>query len=49
MQLKVSSVDTFADQCKQKRRPRLQFNSIKKQLESYCTVIFRGPLDELID
>lgn len=38
--LKVSKTDCFNDQCKQKRRPRLHFSSIKEQLGTNCKKVY---------
>lgn len=45
--IKVNKDETFKDQCKQKRRPRLCFNSIKSQLDKNCTLIFNGNIIQL--
>jgi hypothetical protein len=46
--LKVNVSQTFEDQCAEKRRPRIKFNSIKKQLPSEAIqIIFNGHLDDL--
>jgi len=31
--LKINKTETFEDQAKQKRRPRINFNELKKQLK----------------
>lgn len=45
--LKVSKSQTFYDQCLQKRRPRLKFNEIQKQLGDKCQLIFDGHISKL--
>jgi hypothetical protein len=46
--LKINNTQTFEDQCKQKRRPRLPFNNIKKQLDKqYINKIFDGYISDL--
>jgi hypothetical protein len=43
----VNSSETFYDQCRQKRRPRVKFEDIRKQLYSYISTIFTGNIDLL--
>lgn len=45
--LKINKTQTFEDQCKQKRRPRLKFSEIKKQLLNDCVIIFNGHINDL--
>lgn len=45
--IKVNSTQTVHDQCVQKRRPRLHFKSIQKQLGAHCKLIFNGNISEL--
>jgi hypothetical protein len=46
--LKINNKQTFEDQCKQKRRPRLLFNNIQKQLDKkYINKIFDGYISDL--
>ena len=45
--LKVNKTETFFDQCLQKRRPRLTFYEIKKQLNDDCKLFFSGHISEL--
>ena len=46
--LKVNSKESYHDQCVQKRRPRMTWNSIYKQLgQKYCKLVFDGYLSEL--
>jgi hypothetical protein len=40
-------MQTFNDQCKEKRRPRLRFEEIKKQIGIQCVLIFDGNLSNL--
>jgi hypothetical protein len=41
-QLKVNKDQTYGDQCKQGRRPRINFSDMLKQLGGYCHLIFDG-------
>ena len=41
-QLRINKNETYGDQCKQKRRPRLHFNEIREQLGTNCKMIFHG-------
>ena len=45
--LQVNKNQNFSDQCKEKRRPRLNFNCIKEQLKEDCKLIFDGNIKEL--
>lgn len=49
MKMNKTKRESFEDQCKQGRRPRITFTSIKKQLEKKCRLIFDGFLEELND
>ena len=46
-QLMVNKKETYKDQCKAGRRPRLAFKEIHNQLQNYCKVIFDGHIDSL--
>lgn len=45
--LKINKTQTYCDQCKEKRRPRLKFDEIKKQIGEKCQLIFDGNISEL--
>lgn len=45
--LKVNKKQTFGDQCKEKRRPRLPFKDIYRQLESNINIIYDGSIDDI--
>lgn len=45
--IKINKTQTFSSQCKEKRRPRICFSEIKKQLDKHCRIIFDGKFDEL--
>jgi len=45
--IKVNKTDTFYKQCCEKRRPRLCFDEIKKQLGDKCKLIFDGNISDL--
>lgn len=45
--IKVNKTQTYEEQCLQKRRPRITFAELQKQLNSNCSKIFEGNLDEL--
>lgn len=45
--IKVNKTQTFFDQCCQKRRPRLSFSEIKKQLGDDCKLFFSGSILDL--
>ena len=43
-QLEVNKTETFGDQCRQGRRPRIGFQQVYRQLRSHCHLIFEGQL-----
>lgn len=45
--IKINKKQTFSDQCKQKRRPRITFKKLQIQLGKHCKIIFNGYLTEL--
>lgn len=45
--LKMNKTETYSMQCAQKRRPRIQFNRIKKNLNLYCNVIYDDNINNL--
>lgn len=45
--IKVSKAQTFEDQCKQGRRPRITWDSLKPQIESYCIKVYEGSFDDV--
>lgn len=44
--IKVNSKETYGDQCKQKRRPRISFKQLHKQIEPYTQLIFEGNIKD---
>jgi len=48
LNIKMNKNETFKDHCKQKRRPRICFSELKKQLKKYINMIFKGYIDQLI-
>lgn len=46
--LRINKTQTYYEQCCQKRRPRLNFYEIKRQLSENCRIIFHGSLDDLL-
>jgi hypothetical protein len=48
-EIKINSTETFEDQCKQKRRPRIGFNQIKKQLKDDVELIYSGSFDDIFE
>jgi len=46
--IKVNKTQTFDDQCKQGRRPRINWFSLYPQICSYCKIIFNGSFYDLI-
>jgi hypothetical protein len=48
--IKVNQIESYNDQCKQKRRPRICFNNLIKQIDDeHHKVIFDGHIDMLIN
>jgi hypothetical protein len=45
--IKVNKTQTFSDQCKQKRRPRIKWNALKKQIKMHIVRIFKGTIDDI--
>jgi hypothetical protein len=45
MRIQVSKAQTFADQTRQGRRPRLTWNELHKQIAHHCTEVYRGTFD----
>lgn len=45
--IKVSKLQTFEDQCKQGRRPRITWESLYPQIRSHCTKIFQGSFADI--
>lgn len=45
--IKMSSTQTFDDQCKQGRRPRINWKSLYPQIEKYCTKIYEGTFEDI--
>lgn len=46
--IKVNKTSTFYDQCRQKRRPRITFGELIKQIpKEYISIIFNGNISEL--
>jgi hypothetical protein len=45
--IKVSKAQTFDDQCKQGRRPRITWESLYPQIENYCMKVYEGNLEDI--
>lgn len=46
--IRVNKTQCFNDQCKQGRRPRINWNLLYPQISTYCTIIFDGTFYDLI-
>lgn len=46
--IKVNKNETFEQQCLQKRRPRICFYDIQKQIKNHCKLIFEGTLENIL-
>lgn len=45
--IKINKHETFEEQCQAKRRPRIVFSSLQKQLGEHCKKIFTGHFDDI--
>ena len=45
--IKVNKKETFEDQCKQKRRPRINWDSLYPQIKEHCVKVFDGKFEEI--
>jgi hypothetical protein len=45
--IKVSKRQTFEDQAKQGRRPRITWESLYPQIGSYCSKVYEGNFDDI--
>lgn len=45
--IKVNKTQTFEDQIKQKRRPRINWENLKKQLDNNYTKIYEGSFEDI--
>jgi hypothetical protein len=45
----MNKKQTFDDQCKQGRRPRIGWDLLHKHIEDYCEKIYEGTFDEIIN
>ena len=45
--IKVSKTQTFEDQTKQGRRPRITWESLQPQISSYCNMVYEGTFDDI--
>ena len=47
--IKVSKRQTFEDQTKQGRRPRITWESLQPQISSYCNNVYDGTFDDIFN
>ena len=47
--IKVSKTQTFEDQVKQGRRPRITWESLQPQINSYCNKVYDGTFDDIFN
>jgi hypothetical protein len=45
--LKINKKETYYEQCNQKRRPRLNWIDIYKQLSNHCEKVFDGKFEDI--
>lgn len=45
--IKVNKNQTFEDQCKEKRRPRINWSALKPQIESFCKKVYEGTFEDI--
>jgi len=43
--IKVNKTTTFNSQCKQGRRPRINWKYLKPQIEDFCSVVYEGTFE----
>jgi predicted GIY-YIG superfamily endonuclease len=47
--IKVSKTQTFEDQSKQGRRPRITWESLQPQIKEYCTKVYEGTFNDIFE
>lgn len=47
--IKISKTQTFEDQTKQGRRPRIIWNYLQPQISSYCNKVYDGTFDDIFN
>ena len=47
--IKVNKKETFEDQIKNKRRPRINWKSLHLQVKDYCTIVYDGYFDDIFN
>ena len=47
--IKVSKTQTFEDQTKQGRRPRITWESLQPQISYYCNMVYDGTFDDIFN
>jgi len=45
--IQINKKQTFDDQCKQGRRPRMSFENIRVQMSEHCNKVYEGSFDEI--
>lgn len=45
--IKISKTQTFEDQTKQGRRPRITWKELQPQIETYCSKVFEGSFEDI--
>lgn len=45
--IKINKSETYKNHCEQKRRPRICFNKLQKQLKNHINIIFNGSINYL--
>jgi hypothetical protein len=45
--IKVNKTQTFEDQTKQGRRPRITWETLKPQIEPHCTKVYEGTFEDI--
>ena len=49
MEIKVNHTDTFEDQRKQGRRPRIIWESLYTQLSTHCSKVYEGTFENIFN
>jgi hypothetical protein len=47
--IKVNKIQTFEDQTKQRRRPRITWDSLHPQIQNYCDKVYEGTFNDIFE
>jgi hypothetical protein len=46
-EIKISKTETFEDQTKQRRRPRISWETLYPQIQAHCTMVYDGTFEDI--